>query len=98
MRKEGEQTIKSVIDRLLDAYKLRAKLDEVEVVRCWNTLMGPPIVKYTEKIFVRNKCLYIKITSAPLKQELFYAREKILLRMNEALGGDGEPLENVVII
>ncbi len=96
MKKDNEQTLKEAINKLLETYKLQDKLEEVEIINCWNRLMGEPISKYTEKIFVRKKCLYLKINSAPLKQELFYAREQIRDRLNEELGTDA--LEMVVLL
>jgi len=96
MRYRDEQTLKEVIDKMLQSYKIVDKVKEVEIVQSWERMMGHSIAKYTEKIFVRNSCLYIKITSAPLKQELFYAREKIKENLNKELGT--EVIKNVVLI
>lgn len=48
--------------------------------------MGKTISKYTDKIQIHGKTLYITTSMAPLKQELLYQKEKILQRVNEALG------------
>ncbi len=86
MRKTNEQPLKEVLARLVKTYQLEGKLNEVEIIRSWKSLMGPTISNKTEKIFIQKKCLYLKISSAPLKQELFFAREKIKNRLNEKIG------------
>jgi hypothetical protein len=48
--------------------------------------MGKTVARYTEKIKIVNKTLYITTTVAPLKQELLYQKETIKQRVNEALG------------
>jgi hypothetical protein len=52
--------------------------------------MGKTIAKYTHSIRIINKTLFVTTHVAPLKQELIYQKEKIKLRVNEALG------ENVI--
>jgi hypothetical protein len=48
--------------------------------------MGKTIAKYTDKIEIINQTLFISSTVAPLKNELLYQKEKIIERVNEALG------------
>jgi hypothetical protein len=47
---------------------------------------GPTIARYTEEIRIINDTLFITTHVAPLKQELIFQKEKIKLRVNEALG------------
>ena len=48
--------------------------------------MGKTIARYTEKIEIINHTLFIRTTVGPLRQELMYQKEKIIERVNEALG------------
>ena len=57
--------------------------------------MGKMIAKYTRQISIYDKKLFLQIDSAPLKQELFYSREKIIKMMNEEAGE--EVIKEVVI-
>lgn len=88
MRKSNENSLKEVIDQLLDTYRLRDKLNEVVIARLWESIMGAAIAKRTKAVNVKNKTLYIHVTSAPLKQELLYQREQIKDRMNRELGSN----------
>ncbi len=85
-KRKNEQTLKQVLHQLLDAYRLRAKFNEAKIVDCWEQLMGKAIANRTQYIYVRNGTLYLKLTSASLKQELFYAKEKIINLINKELG------------
>ena len=48
--------------------------------------MGKTIANYTDKIEIKNSTLFISTSVAPLKNELLYQKEKIIQRVNEALG------------
>jgi hypothetical protein len=52
----------------------------------WEDIMGKTIARYTEEIRIINDTLFITTHVAPLKQELIFQKEKIKLRVNEALG------------
>ena len=47
--------------------------------------MGPSVKKYTVKIEVEKRILFLNCNAA-LKQELSYAREKIKKMMNDEVG------------
>ncbi len=85
-KKKNQQSLKEVIDHLLDTYQLRTKVNEAKVVAAWPRIMGAAIANRTDFIGVRRGILYLKINSAPLMQELFYAKEKIVQLMNEEVG------------
>jgi predicted nucleic acid-binding Zn ribbon protein len=62
----------------------------LQVEDVWEQVMGKTIARYTDHLKVINRTLFITTHVAPLKQELLYQKEKIKLRVNEALG------ENVI--
>ena len=44
--------------------------------------------QYTQEVSLRGKTLYVHLTSAPLREELSYGKEKILKHLNDALGSN----------
>jgi hypothetical protein len=48
--------------------------------------MGPSVTKYTVKIEVEKRILFVQLNNAALKQELTYAREKIKKMLNDEVG------------
>ncbi len=77
-RKSDTTTLKDAINSMMESYKIKGKFDENKLIQSWDTLMGAPIAKRTEKIFLKNKVLYVKLNSAPLRQELTIAKSKVL--------------------
>ncbi len=48
--------------------------------------MGPVVLSYTRKIYLRGSVLYINIVSAPLKAELQHSKESLMALLNESVG------------
>ncbi len=66
--------------------RLRGDVQALQIEEVWEKIMGKTIARYTERIQIHGSTLYISTTVAPLKQELSYQKEKIIQRVNEALG------------
>jgi len=96
MRKSNDQSIKEVIGEIIESYKLKGRLDEVKLRNNWESLMGKAIANRTHSIGLKDGTLTIKITSAPLGEELFYASKKIKQLLNDELGE--EVIKEVKII
>jgi len=73
---------------MLDAYKLRGRMEELKLMSSWGKIMGPMVQKRTLDISIRNKTLFVKLESAALREELSYSREKLIQRLNEEAGSD----------
>ena len=95
MRKYNEQSLADALEAMLKEYKLKSRLDETRVETIWRERMGKSISTYTAEIAVRKKVLYLTILSAPLRQELSYSKDKIMMLMNQELG-DGYITEVVI--
>ncbi len=88
MRSINDQPLSQALGTFLQENRLAQPLDESRIRSQWESLMGKTIAKYTGTISLRKGTLYLTIISAPLRQELSFAKEKILRNLNEALGGD----------
>ena len=69
-------------------YRLQGKMDEMKLINGWEKVMGAVIVKYTRKIHIENRILYVEITSAALREELSYGKSKMIKLLNEEAGGN----------
>ena len=83
MRKSNEQSLKEAINSLLEAYHLKEKMNELELVSCWAKIMGKSVAGKTREITIRKKKLYIKLDSAPLRHELMMHKQQIIDLLNE---------------
>lgn len=94
-RDSNEESLKSAIDRLLKVYRLDRKMSEVNIVNSWEKLMGKTIASRTEEIFILNKVLHVRLDSSVLREELSYAKSKIIELINAEAG---QPIiEDVVL-
>jgi predicted nucleic acid-binding Zn ribbon protein len=78
--------LKKAIDQLLRAYGYQEQLDELDLIKSYESLVGNMFVKHTQKINLKNKILYIKLDSAALKQELSYVKEGLVQKLNKEIG------------
>ncbi len=81
--------LKDAIDLFFKTYKLDKRLVETSIPLIWKNIMGEMISSRTLKIFVKNHELFIRLSSAPLKNELMMNKSKIIDRMNEEVGQEG---------
>lgn len=89
MFRRNEDTLKSVMQKMVAHYRLKPNLDRIAVEKFWKEEMGELINRYTEKIYFSNKgTLMIKVTSAPLRNELFINRDNLKERINAYLDGN----------
>jgi hypothetical protein len=82
----GEISMGDALKKFLKQSKLKGSIQALQIEEIWGKLMGKTIARYTDKINIHGHTLYITTTVAPLKQELSYQKEKIIQRVNEALG------------
>ena len=88
MKRSNQLTLKEAIENLLETYRLKDKLTETDIRMRWDELMGGPIARHTRRVYVRQKTLVVELDSSVLREELFYAREAIKTKINEAVGRD----------
>jgi predicted nucleic acid-binding Zn ribbon protein len=91
----GEYSLGDALKYFLNHSKLKGYIQALQIEDVWEQIMGKTIAKYTEKIQIQGKTLFISTTMAPLKQELLYQKETIIKRVNETLGEN--TINNVVI-
>ncbi len=87
-RKSNQQPLKEVIEEYLAAFKLDTKLSEIKLVSSWDKLMGKTISRHTQEIYIKNKILYLKLSSSVLKNELSYGKQKIIELLNKEAGAE----------
>jgi hypothetical protein len=81
----SEYSMGDAMKKFLRQSKLRGDIQALQITDIWEKLMGRTIAKYTDSIKIYGDKLYITTKVAPLKQELVYQKENIILRVNEAL-------------
>lgn len=87
-RKKEVAPLHEAFEELLKAYRLKDRFDEGQVILAWPEMMGNTVAKRTESLYVRDKKLFVKINSGPVKKELSMNRSKVLELISSRFGED----------
>jgi hypothetical protein len=83
-----ESPISDVLKQFISQNKLEAGMDVVNVREAWKNLMGNGVNNYTTEIQLIGSTLYVALSSAVLREELSYGKDKIIKMINEELRKD----------
>lgn len=84
-RLSNESSISEVLQQFIQVNKLEAGMDKIDVEQAWKSLMGNGVNSYTQEVILKGSTLYVKLTSAVLREELSYGKQKIIAMINEEL-------------
>ncbi len=87
-RKSDTTTVGDAISDMLKSYHLTERFDQKRLIESWESLMGKVVSNRTKKMFIKNKVLFIELTSAPLKNELNMSKDKVMTLFEEQVGKD----------
>jgi hypothetical protein len=79
-------SISDALKEFVETNKLEKGLNKVNVADAWANLMGNGVNNYTTAVNLERDTLYIQLSSSVLREELSYAKEKIIKMLNEELG------------
>ena len=85
-RHRGDEKIGDIMDKLFKAYGLNDKMKEMDVIDAWEEMMGKAVANRTDKLFISNKVLHIKLNSSVMRDELSYGKQVIIERVNSVAG------------
>lgn len=88
MRRKNTELLGDVIQQFLRQTKLSKPLYEQRMLNAWPEVLGPNIQAYTSNISIKNKVLYVTITSSVLRHDLFLTREQIVESLNRHVGAE----------
>lgn len=71
---------------LLKSYHLETKFQEQLLLTSWPSLVGKTIADRTGTIYIKDKKLFVKITSGPVKKELQLNKSKVLALIESEVG------------
>ena len=69
-RKKDATPLGEALQDLLKSYRLEDTYQEKVLLASWPQLMGKTIADRTGNLYIKDKKLFVKITSGPVKKEL----------------------------
>ena len=82
----NEHTLQDLLKQVYTRLEMDDTVDEIEVVRCYQQLVGDLISRLTWSVRFKEGVLTAQLASAALRQELFYRRSSLAEKINERLG------------
>jgi len=84
-RNKENMSISDVLKGFIKENNLDKGLDKIDAQNAWYAVMGKSIEAYTDSVELKSQTLVVRLSSAPLREELSYGRSKIIVNMNEYL-------------
>ncbi len=76
-------SMKQAIGSMFQKFNMQQKANEMKIIAHWNEIVGKLIGNHTQQIYIKDRRLFLKIDSAPLRNELHNLKEGILDKVNE---------------
>ena len=84
-RLNNENSLGEVLKEFIQVNKLESGMDKIDVQQAWKSLMGNGVNSYTKEVMLKGSTLYVLLTSAVLREELSYGKQKIIAMINTEL-------------
>ncbi|NWJ51537.1 MAG: DUF721 domain-containing protein [Bacteroidetes bacterium] len=88
MAGSNEYTLKQAIEALINNFKIEERLNETAIITEWERIVGKMVARHTSNIYIKNKVLVIELDSAALRNELGYAKTRLISAVNTAVKAD----------
>ncbi len=76
--KSNFSTVGESLNEFIKAYRIQGKFDATRLTSSWERLMGKGIAKRTKRVFVKERKLFVELSSAPLKHQMMLSKSTIL--------------------
>ena len=70
----------------MKAYRLEDTYQEKLLISSWPELVGKTIADRTSNVYIKDKKLFVKITSGPVKKELQLNKSKVIALIESQIG------------
>ena len=87
-RSANTTPLKDILQDLFKEYRIEKKVSHAQLKNDWPKIVGKSAAKRTEKIYFRNKVMFIQFSSASLRQELSMKKQFLLKRIREDYAAD----------
>ena len=96
MKRTNTQILSEVLSDFFQENPLVAeKLAENRLINAWETILGKVGARYTENLYIKNKTLYVRLSSAVFRKELSLYRTDLMAKLNKEAGR--EVINNIVL-
>ncbi len=88
MKEDPIKSFRNAFKDFLKEENLEHTYKQKQLIANWEEIMGKTIASRTTKIFFSDKVLFVKLSSAPLKNEMLHAKKQLLEIIEKEMGKD----------
>lgn len=88
MRRSKTISLAEAMKDYLRELKLEDKLREISLVNSWEETVGKAISSRTSKIYIKDRILYVHLSSSVARNELMMLREELKNKLNQKAGSE----------
>ncbi len=85
-RKKDAAPLADAFQDLLKAYRLEDTYQEKLLISLWPELVGKTIADRSSNVYIKDKKLFVKISSGPVKKELQLNKSKVIALIESQIG------------
>jgi hypothetical protein len=86
MKEDPIKNFRKAFNQFLKEENLEHTFKQKQLLVNWEKIMGKTIASRTSQLFFKEKILFIKLSSAPLKQEMMHSKDKFLQLVSDEIG------------
>jgi predicted nucleic acid-binding Zn ribbon protein len=86
MRRSKTITIAEAINDYIREMNIGGKLGEATVINSWDEIVGRAISSRTKKIYIKDKVLFVHLSSSVVRNELMMLRNALREKINSRAG------------
>lgn len=76
-------SIGEALSSFLKSARWQNRINEIRIQREWGKIMGATIARYTRDVQLKEGTLIITTDVAPLKHELQFGKQQVIINVNE---------------
>jgi predicted nucleic acid-binding Zn ribbon protein len=86
MDRINTRKINEVLKEFLRENNLDVRLKERDLVESWEGMVGRTINRATKNIYIRDRKLFVVLSSSVVRNELYMLKDEIVRKLNERIG------------
>ena len=95
MRKHQAEGIGALVRLFMREQGLETPYNEYRLIESWPEVMGPGIARHTTDLQIKNRVLYVRLSSSVIRAELMAGRAMLVQRLNQHIGA--QVIERIVL-
>ena len=88
MRRSKTISLAEAMKDYIKEMHLDGKLSEIGIINSWEETVGKAIASRTSKIFIKDRILYVHLSSSVVRNELIMLRNELKQKLNEKAGSE----------